>query len=153
MNIFFAIAEDFIGDTVLKTQTLTVRYENELCMVGVLFLFSRGTLLVTVNSNDDSVVVHKAIDQMAARSLIGRGGVAETDNSPIVRSCEGKILTNLWRCESAPGYFDSVDFAFGSLVFPTIKVFSVTSELFAAAIGPHQGPNQKEGAGRTSPVD
>ena len=103
--------------------------------------------------NDDSVVVHKAIDQMAARSLIGRGDVAETDNSPIVRSCEGKILTNLWRCESAPGYFDSVDFAFGSLVFPTIKVFSVTSELFAAAIGPHQGPNQKEGAGRTSPVD
>lgn len=134
MDTFFALAEDFIGDTVLKIQTLSIRYDTAPCLVGVVFVFSRGALLVTANSNDDTVVVHQAADPMDARSIVGRGDVSEVGDSSILRGCEGKVLTNLWRCESAPGYYDSIDFAFGSLVFPTVKIFCVTSELFAVAI-------------------
>ena len=48
----------------------------------------------------------------------------------------GQMLCNAWVCFSGDNYCDSVDFGFGDLNFPNVKVLSLTSELIELSVSP-----------------
>jgi len=80
------------------------------------------------------VSVHESVDIEAWLQQEPDSNSLSLEQCSILSAIEGKLLTNVWQCQSAHDYVDAIDFGFGDLNYPTVKVFCITSELHLMSI-------------------
>ena len=125
--------DQFIGTQLAKAERLVVIEEDREFVSGIELTFSTGCLLIRAVSLDDSLDIERVSDW-------------DTDYFPEQHFCRedtkifhrfvGQMLCNAWVCFSGDNYCDSVDFGFGDLNFPNVKVLSLTSELIELSVSP-----------------
>ena len=118
--------DPFIGTQLVEAQRLIVVEEDREFCVGIELIFSTGRLLVRAVSEDDSLDIERV--SWCGADYFPEQRFCRT-NTKVFHRYLGQALCNAWVCFSGDDYCDSVDFGFGDLNFPNVKVLSLTSEL------------------------
>lgn len=125
--------DQFIGTQLVKAGRLVTIEEDREFVSGIELTFSTGSLLIRAVSLDDSLDIERVSGWDT--NCFPEQHFCRKDTK-IFHRFVGQVLCNAWVCFSGDNYCDSVDFGFGDLNFPNVKVLSLTSELIEFSVSP-----------------
>jgi len=129
------IIQCFVGQAMACARKIVFHTDEDDLLYGIAFQFDSRFLILKAESNNDTVSVHESsdVEQWLNREADSNALSLEPRNA--LPALEGELLTNVWQCQSADNYTDAIDFGFGDLNYPVLKVFCITSELHLMSIG------------------
>ena len=125
--------DPFIGKILVDARRIFVEADDEEFCVGIELTFTSGQLLIRALSETDTLSVEhvlsnsEEIESWERRSL---------KRSTCFYKYKGQLLVNAWVCFGSENYCDAIDFGFGDLNLPNVKVLSLTSEVIELAVSP-----------------
>jgi len=124
----------FIGATLLDARRLLV-VEDEWCFCsGIELTFTAGGFVVYAATEDDSLDISVSVLGEDEDPCLP-GKFERADTSQFARHF-GQRLANVWACFPKANYCDALDFGFGDLCLPNVKVLSLVSEIIELRVCP-----------------
>ncbi len=132
----FEKMEGFIGKEMTDASTIVASIDGDVFTYGIVVEFSSRFLIFKAEPDTDTISVHESRDLVEWLEGQSVSDALSLEPCDFLATFKGKLLTNVWQCQSGDNYTDAIDFGFGDLSFPNLKLFCITSELHVLSIAP-----------------
>ena len=128
---FRRVLDPLIGSALVSAKSLYANEENS--CIGIRYDLERGSFVVLAVEDNDSIAIQAVVDENSGIGKFDSSSVLLLD-APISGAHVGEIFANYWLCKGGPNYVDGVDFGFGDLNFPNVKLLCSLSEVLEFSI-------------------
>ena len=103
-------------------------------LIGIVFDFRGKLLIFRAEGDDDTISAHECDSLGKWISSQEDGSELQYEKSKHLNSLIGQPLADVWECQSGQAYIDAVDFCFGDLLSPSLKIWCEGSRLHLFSI-------------------